>query len=129
MLSSHRGVIDSILGDVLVVVARFFATEVVTLRCNLVSDIVASNQSRYESLHPRSKGCGKNRLVPTRRWSRIALTRPAFADFGTTVPRMVRKMKILMEVHPSWVQRRDLRRFRSAKVHPCDFSGRKVSLA
>lgn len=48
MLSSHRGVIDIILGDVLVVVARFFATAVVTLRCNLVSDIVESNEFRDE---------------------------------------------------------------------------------
>ena len=44
MLSSHRGVIDIIFGDVLVVVARFLATEVVTLRCNRVSDIVESNE-------------------------------------------------------------------------------------
>jgi hypothetical protein len=42
MLSSHRGVIDIILGDVLVVVARFFATAVVTLRCNKLSDIYRS---------------------------------------------------------------------------------------
>ena len=42
MLNSHRGVIDIIFGDVLVVVARFFATEVVTLRCNKLSDIYRS---------------------------------------------------------------------------------------
>jgi hypothetical protein len=42
MLSNHRGVIDIILGDVFVVVARFFATEVVTLRCNKLSDIYRS---------------------------------------------------------------------------------------
>jgi len=40
MLSSHRGVIDIIFGDVFVVVAKFLATDVVTLRCNLVSDMV-----------------------------------------------------------------------------------------
>src|SRR5450755_4020276 len=38
-LNSQRGVIDIIFGDVLVVVARFFATDVVTLRCNKLSDI------------------------------------------------------------------------------------------
>ena len=37
-LNSQRGVIDIIFGDVLVVLARFFATEVVTLRCNRLSD-------------------------------------------------------------------------------------------
>src|SRR6476620_4544460 len=39
MLSSHRGVIDIILGDVLVVFARFLATAVVTLRCSKLSDM------------------------------------------------------------------------------------------
>ena len=38
-LNSSRGVIDVILGDVFVVWARFLATDVVTLRCNRVSDI------------------------------------------------------------------------------------------
>ena len=38
-LSSHRGVIDIIFGDVFVVFARFLATDVVTLRCNKLSDI------------------------------------------------------------------------------------------
>jgi hypothetical protein len=42
--SSQRGVIDIIFGDVFVVFARFLATEVVTLRCNLVSDITISIQ-------------------------------------------------------------------------------------
>ena len=53
MLSSHRGVIDIIFGDVLVVVARFFATEVVTLRCNLVSDMVQMLTSYYPTYHER----------------------------------------------------------------------------
>jgi hypothetical protein len=42
MLSSHRGVIDIILGEVLVVLAKFRATEVVTLRCNKLSDMKTS---------------------------------------------------------------------------------------
>ena len=41
-LSSSRGVIDIIWGDVFVVSARFLATAVVTLRCNRVSDMSAS---------------------------------------------------------------------------------------
>ena len=39
-LSSHRGVIDIILGEVFVVLARFLATDVVTLRCTRLSVIV-----------------------------------------------------------------------------------------
>ena len=39
MLKSHRGVIDIIFGEVLVVLAKFLATEVVTLRCYKLSDI------------------------------------------------------------------------------------------
>src|SRR5580704_18598768 len=39
-LKSHRGVIDIILGDVFVVLARFLATDVVTLRCTRLSVIV-----------------------------------------------------------------------------------------
>ena len=38
MLNSQRGVIDIIFGDVFVVLARFLATEVVTLRCSRLSD-------------------------------------------------------------------------------------------
>ena len=38
--NSHRGVIDIIFGDVLVVLARLRATEVVTLRCRILSDMV-----------------------------------------------------------------------------------------
>src|SRR5262245_54421004 len=38
--SSHRGVMDCIFGDVFVVVARFLATEVVTLRCSRDSDMI-----------------------------------------------------------------------------------------
>ena len=41
MLSSQRGVIDIILGEVLVVSARFLATAVVTLRCKRLSDIAS----------------------------------------------------------------------------------------
>jgi hypothetical protein len=40
MLKSHRGVIDIIFGEVFVVLARFLATEVVTLRCSRLSDIL-----------------------------------------------------------------------------------------
>lgn len=40
MLSNQRGVIDIIFGDVLVVLARFRATDVVTLRCKRLSDIL-----------------------------------------------------------------------------------------
>jgi len=36
-------VIDIIFGDVFVVVAKFFATDVVTLRCNRESDMTAAN--------------------------------------------------------------------------------------
>ena len=39
-LNSHRGVIDIILGEVFVVLARFLATDVVTLRCTRLSVIV-----------------------------------------------------------------------------------------
>jgi hypothetical protein len=39
MLKSHRGVMDIIFGEVLVVLARFLATAVVTLLCNKLSDI------------------------------------------------------------------------------------------
>jgi hypothetical protein len=46
MLSSHRGVIDCIFGDVFVVVARFLATEVVTLRWSRVSAIIADSGHR-----------------------------------------------------------------------------------
>src|SRR5580693_822260 len=40
-LKSQRGVIDIILGDVLVVSARFLATDVVTLRCNRPFDMAS----------------------------------------------------------------------------------------
>jgi hypothetical protein len=39
MLNSHLGVMDIIFGEVLVTVARFLATAVVTLLCNKLSDI------------------------------------------------------------------------------------------
>ena len=38
LAQQHRGVIDIIFGDVFVVLARFLATDVVTLRCNKLSD-------------------------------------------------------------------------------------------
>src|ERR1700748_772016 len=37
--NKNRGVIDIIFGDVFVVLARFRATDVVTLRCNKLADI------------------------------------------------------------------------------------------
>ena len=54
-LNSHRGVIDIILGEVFVVLARFLATDVVTLRCTRLSVIVEfffAGRSRAEDAYP-----------------------------------------------------------------------------
>ena len=46
---SQRGVMVIIFGEVLVVLAKFLATDVVTLRCNRVSDMSASCCWRYSA--------------------------------------------------------------------------------
>jgi hypothetical protein len=71
-------VIDIILGDVFVVVAKFLATEVVTLRCNRVSDMFRQTNSVTKALIASWQACGNNVLVATERWSRIGLARPVF---------------------------------------------------
>ena len=44
--NNQRGVIDIIIGDVLLVVVKLRATDVVTLRCNILSDMVSRCSSR-----------------------------------------------------------------------------------
>jgi hypothetical protein len=63
-------VIDIILGDVLVVCARFLATAVVTLRCKVLSDMAVPPISAREANRlrgamfsgPMCGGCGTNQL-------------------------------------------------------------------
>src|ERR1700721_4530797 len=55
MLSSHRGVIDIIFGEVFVVLARFRATDVVTLRCSKLSDIRITPFEIREPLKSRNR--------------------------------------------------------------------------
>jgi hypothetical protein len=65
-LKSQRGVIDIIFGDVLVVVARFFATDVVTLRCKRFSDMVQMLTSRYERVSPvKARDLSKTTVGPS----------------------------------------------------------------
>ncbi len=52
--NSHRGVIDIILGDVLVVLARLRATDVVTLRCRILSDMVAPEKLKWVDFRSNS---------------------------------------------------------------------------
>ena len=77
--NKYRGVIDIIFGDVLVVVARFRATAVVTLLCNRLSLMLVTRMDGHESwklncdrksvhqegqIHPsKCQGCGVFYLV------------------------------------------------------------------
>src|SRR5580658_4229235 len=74
MLNSHRGVIDIILGDVLVVSARFLATDVVTLRCNKPLDMVPPTRLVSQ---PPSHHCETNIA------KRIQMPRPSSNRLGS----------------------------------------------